>query len=94
MGKSDTIKNKIVLEGESQYRKQLSQINREIKESKAAMRAAAAEYDAAEDSMLALYQQGDALERTIRSQNEALDLMEDHLLKVEEAYGRNSRESV
>ncbi len=93
-GKSDTIKNKIVLEGEGQYRKQLSQINREIKESKAAMRAAAAEYGAAEGSMLALYQQGDALERTLRSQNDALALMEEQLGKVEGAYGKNSREAV
>lgn len=95
MGKGDnTIKNKIVIEGEAKYKKELADINRSLKESKSAMKAAAAEMDGAQDSMLAMYQQGDALERVLSDQTAALELMENHLVKVEAAYGKNSREAV
>lgn len=90
----NTIKNSIVLEGEKEYRAQLAQINREIKESKAAMKAAAAEYESAGKSVTALYQQGDALERTIKGQEDALALMDAQLVKVEGHYGENSRQAV
>lgn len=89
----NTITNKIVLEGEAEYKKSLDAINRSLRESKSALKAAAAEYDGAEDSMVAMYKQGDALERVLRDQEAALRLMEGQLEKTESAYGKNSREA-
>lgn len=89
----ETISNKIVLEGEAEYKKALGDINSRLRENKSAMKAAAAEYDAAGDSMEAMYRYGDSLERTMASQNEALGLMSEHLDRVEACYGKNSREA-
>lgn len=93
MAGGNTITNKIVLEGEAAYKKSLDEINRSLKESKSALKAAAAEYEGAGDSMVAMYREGDALERVLRDQESALRLMEGQLDKVEGAYGRNSREA-
>lgn len=93
MADQNQIKNAIVLEGEAEYKKSLDNINRALRESKSAMKAAAAEYDSAEGSMVALYRQGDALERVLDNQREALRLMGEQLEKVENAYGKNSREA-
>lgn len=89
----ETISNKIVLEGEAEYKRALADINSRLRENKSAMKAAAAEYDAAGDSMEAMYRYGDSLERTMASQNEALGLMSEHLDQVEACYGKNSREA-
>ena len=89
----ETISNKIVLEGEAEYKKALGDINSRLRENKSAMKAAAAEYDAAGDSMEAMYRYGDSLERTMQTQNEALGLMSEHLDRVEACYGKNSREA-
>lgn len=93
MSDKNTVKNTIVLEGESEYKKALGDINSKLRESKSAMKAAAAEYDAAGDSMQAMYRYGDSLERTMESQNAALGLMSEHLDRVEACYGKNSREA-
>lgn len=93
MADKNQIKNAIVLEGEAEYKKSIDSINRALRESKSAMKAAAAEYDSAGDSMVAMYREGDALERHLRNQEEALRLMGEQLGKVESAYGRNSREA-
>lgn len=89
----ETISNKIVLEGEAEYKKALGDINSRLRENKSAMKAAAAEYDAAGNSMEAMYRYGDSLERTMQTQNEALGLMSEHLDRVEACYGKNSREA-
>lgn len=89
----ETISNKIVLEGEAEYKRALADINSRLRENKSAMKAAAAEYDAAGDSMEAMYRYGDSLERTMQTQNEALGLMSEHLDRVEACYGKNSREA-
>lgn len=93
MADQNQIKNAIVLEGEAEYKKSLDNINRALRESKSAMKAAAAEYDGASDSMVAMYREGDALERHLENQKEALRLMGEQLGKVESAYGKNSREA-
>ena len=93
MADKNQIKNAIVLEGEAEYKKSLDNINRALRESKSAMKAAAAEYDGATDSMVAMYREGDALERHLENQKEALRLMNEQLGKVESAYGKNSREA-
>lgn len=93
MSDKNTAKNTIVLEGEAEYKKALGDINSKLRESKSAMKAAAAEYDAAGDSMQAMRRYGDSLERTMESQNAALGLMSEHLDRVEACYGKNSREA-
>lgn len=93
MADANVMKNTIVLEGEAEYKKALGDINSRLRESKSAMKAAAAEYDAAGDSMQAMYRYGDSLERTMESQNAALGLMSEHLDRVEACYGKNSREA-
>ena len=93
-GGDSTIKNKIVIEGEGAYRKALAEINRALRESKSEMKAAAAEYAASGENMAALNEQGDALERMLQEQAQALELMHAQLKKVEAAYGENSREAV
>lgn len=93
MADKNQIKNAIVLEGEAEYKRSLDNINRALRESKSAMKAAAAEYDGASDSMVAMYREGDALERHLENQKEALRLMNEQLGKVESAYGKNSREA-
>ena len=94
MADKNQIKNAIVLEGEAEYKKSLDSINRALRESKSAMKAAAAEYGGAEDGMVAMYRAGDALERHLENQRTALRLMTEQLSKVESAYGKNSREAV
>lgn len=93
MSDKNTAKNTIVLEGEAEYKKALGDINSKLRESKSAMKAAAAEYDAAGNSMEAMCRYGDSLERTMESQNAALGLMSEHLDRVEACYGKNSREA-
>lgn len=90
----NTIKNKIILEGEAQYKRAMADITRALKENKSAVKAAAAEFDNSADSMQAQYRLGDALERQYNQQSNALDLMCEQLDKVESAYGTNSREAV
>ena len=87
------IKNRIVLEGEAEYKRALAEITRELKENKSAVRAAAAEMDAADGSTEALRRHGEALEKTLGTQRNALSLMQQQLDKVERAYGKNSREA-
>lgn len=93
MADANVMKNTIVLEGEAEYKKALGDINSRLRESKSAMKAAAAEYDAAGNSMQAMYRYGDSLERTMETQNAALGLMSEHLDRVEACYGKNSREA-
>lgn len=93
MADKNTIETGILLTGEKEYQDALRDINRALRESKSAMKAAAAEYDGAADSMVAMYREGDALERHLENQKEALRLMGEQLEKVESAYGRNSREA-
>lgn len=89
-----TIKNRIVIEGEAEYKKALAEINRALKESKSELKAVAAEYAASGSSAKGLTAQIDALEKTHAQQSEQLTLMQEHLTKVTAAYGENSREAV
>ena len=91
---SSEIRNKIVLEGEAQYKKAMADINRTLKENKSELKAASLEYANAGESMVAMYGYGDALERTLETQTQALEAMHAQLEKVESAYGENSREAV
>lgn len=92
-GSDGTIKNRIVIEGEAQYKKALAEINRALRESKSEMRAVTAEYATNSTSAQALEAQIGVLERTHAQQTEQLHLMTTQLGKVEDAYGKNSREA-
>lgn len=89
-----TIRTKIVIEGEKQYKAAMAEINRQLKETKSALSAAAAEYANADGATRTTAQQTEALSQSLDQQRQRLALMEDQLGKVEDAYGKNSREAV
>lgn len=94
MADDTTIRTKIVLEGEAQYRSAMADINRQLKETKSALSAAAAEYANADAATRTSAAQADALNRSLEQQRERLAMMEEQLKKVEDAYGQNSRQAV
>lgn len=94
MADDTTIRTKIVLEGEAQYRSAMADINRQLKETKSALSAAAAEYANADAATRTSAAQADALNRSLEQQRERLAMMEAQLKKVENAYGQNSRQAV
>lgn len=89
-----TIRTKIVIEGEKQYKAAMAEINRQLKETKSALSAAAAEYANADSATRTTAQQTEALNQSLDQQRQRLALMEEQLGKVEDAYGKNSREAV
>lgn len=89
-----TIRTKIVIEGEKQYKAAMADINRQLKETKSALSAAAAEYANADNATRTTAQQTEALNQSLDQQRQRLALMEEQLGKVEDAYGKNSREAV
>lgn len=92
---SDTpIRTKIVIEGEKQYKAAMADINRQLKETKSALSAAAAEYANADSATRTTAQQTDALAQSLDQQRQRLALMEEQLGKVEDAYGKNSKQAV
>lgn len=91
---ANEIKTKITLEGEKAYKQALSEINRQLRESQSAVRAAAAEYQAADGATRTTAEQTDALTQMLERQREKLALMQAQLTHVEEQYGANSREAV
>lgn len=95
MSDSDkTIRTKIVIEGEKQYKAALADINRQLKETKSALSVAAAEYANADSATRTTAQQTEALNLSLEQQRQRLALMEEQLGKVEDAYGKNSRQAV
>ena len=58
---ANEIKTKITLEGEKAYKQALAEINRQLRESQSAVRAAAAEYQAADGATRTTAEQTDAL---------------------------------
>lgn len=91
---ANEIKTKITLEGEKAYKQALAEINRQLRESQSAVRAAAAEYQAADGATRTTAEQTDALTQMLERQREKLALMQAQLTHVEEQYGANSREAV
>lgn len=89
-----TIRTKIVIEGEKQYKAALADINRQLKETKSALSVAAAEYANADSATRTTAQQTEALNLSLEQQRQRLALMDEQLGKVEDAYGKNSRQAV
>lgn len=93
-GKGNTAVHSIRLEGERQYKQAMAEITRALKENRSAVKAAAEEYETQADSWAAQAALGMSLRNQYDQQSEALSLMDEHLAKTEEAYGKNSREAV
>lgn len=89
-----TIRTKIVIEGEKQYKAAMADINRQLKETKSALSAAAAEYANADNATRTTAQQTEALNQSLDQQRQRLALMDEQLGKVEDAYGKNSKQAV
>lgn len=90
----NTLRNSIELSGEKQYKAAMAEINRALKEHKSAVKAASAEYDAADEAMRSQTEVVQALETQYDGQQSALQLMNEQLDKVTEQYGENSVEAV
>ena len=73
---ANEIKTKITLEGEKAYKQALAEINRQLRESQSAVRAAAAEYQAADGATRTTAEQTDALNDVLERQREKLALMQ------------------
>lgn len=94
MADDTTIRTKIVVEGEAQYKAAMADIGRQLKETKSALSMAAAEYQNADAATRNSAAQVDALTQSLEQQQQRLALMAEHLTKVEDAYGKNSRQAV
>ena len=93
MAATSEIKQRIVIEGEAQYKRAMAEINRALTEQKSAVRAAQAEYDAADSAMRSSSTVAQALADQYDKQGDALELMQRQLKEYEDALGKNSREA-
>lgn len=93
-GKSDgVIKHKIVLEGEKEYKKALTDINRAQRVTASELRANKAAYDEAEGSQEALTSRLEILTRAHDQAGEKVALLTKRLEQVSQAYGEDSAEA-
>ena len=93
-GKSDgVIKHKIVLEGEKEYKKALTDINRAQRVTASELRANKAAYDEAEGSQEALTSRLEILTRAHDQAGEKVALLTRRLEQVSQAYGEDSAEA-
>ena len=91
---NNTLKNKIELSGEQQYRQAMRAITSALKEQRSAVRAAAAEYDAADESTRDLSAQEEALSRVHETLQEKVRLAAEELDRLVEKTGEQSQESI
>ena len=93
-GKTDgVIKHKIVLEGEKEYKKALTDINRAQRVTASELRANKAAYDEAEGSQEALTSRLEILTRAHDQAGEKVELLTKRLEQVSQAYGEDSAEA-
>ena len=92
--KTNTLKNKIELSGEQQYRQAMNAITSALKEQRSAVKAAVAEYDAADESTRDLSAQEEALSRVYQTQQQKIALISGELDRMVEKTGDQSDESV
>ena len=88
------IKHKIVISGEQEYKRAMSDMNAQLREAKSNVKATAAEMDAQGKSEAALAAQLEALQKQSSQENEILAAMREHLQRVSAASGESSREAV
>lgn len=84
-----TIKTKIALDGEKEYKAALSEINSGLKVLSSEMKLAKEQFSENSDSVEALTQKNDILERSILSQQEKIEVLKAALQSSAEAYGES-----
>lgn len=92
--KNNTLANKIALTGEQQYTQAMRNITSILKEQRSAVKAAAAEYDAADESTRDLSAQEEALSRVYETLQEKVRLAAEELDRLVEKTGEQSQESI
>ena len=80
---------KIGIDGEAEFRKQINNINQQLKTLGTEMKAVTSEFELNEDSQETLAKQTDVLTRQIAAQEEKLELLRKGLAKAEDAYDSN-----
>ena len=90
MAGNKAIGGKIVLEGESDYRKAISQINKSMSTMRSEMKLVNSEYKDNANSMDALRAKQSVLEKQFEEQKKKVQLLKGALEDVKEKYGENS----
>lgn len=88
-----TIKTKIAMEGEKEYKAALAEINSGLKVLSSEMKLTAAQFEENADGMEALTAKGDILERQILSQKEKIKTLKAALQNSAEAYGESDKKT-
>lgn len=88
-----TIKTKIAMEGEKEYKAALAEINSGLKVLSSEMKLTAAQFEENADGMEALTAKGDILERQILSQKEKIKTLKAALHNSAEAYGESDKKT-
>lgn len=88
-----TIKTKIAMEGEKEYKAALAEINSGLKVLSSEMKLTAAQFEENADGMEALTAKGDILERQILSQKEKIETLKAALQNSAEAYGESDKKT-
>lgn len=91
--KTNTIKNKIVVEGEKEYKASLGQARQANAELRSEMRAVKAEFAGQEESVESLQAQLDILNRQYENNRKQCDTLEEYLEKTARQFGENSKEA-
>lgn len=88
------IKTKIALEGETEFKQKISDINKGISVLNSEMAKCTAAYGNNADSVEALTEKGDILERTLLSQKEKVEALKEQLQKAVDAYGEADKRTM
>ena len=88
-----TIKTKVALEGEKEYKAALSEINSGLKVLSSEMKLTATQFAENADGMEALTAKGDILERQILSQKEKIETLKAALQSSADAYGESDKKT-
>lgn len=88
-----TIKTKIAMEGEKEYKAALADINSGLKVLSSEMKRTAAQFEDNADGMEALTAKGDILERQILSQKEKIETLKAALQNSAEAFGESDKKT-
>ena len=91
--KTNTIKNKIVVEGEKEYKASLGQLRQTQAELRSEMRATKAEFAGQEESVESLQAQMDILNRQYDVNRRQCETLEEYLEKTARQFGENSKEA-
>ena len=91
---SNTFGGTIKLEGESQYRKAISQISAELKVMGSEMSKVTAEFGKNNTSTEALLKTNENLTNKINKQKEKIDILKSALTEASEKYGENDKKTL